>query len=68
MLESGGSLLVDNRSTFRLDADGDAGAAQAVTFNGDERHVGRFKAANHARPDTFFFNTGNDFAQDALMR
>jgi hypothetical protein len=34
----------------------------------DEGHVGGFKAANHARFNAFFFNTGNHFAQNALMR
>ncbi len=34
---SGGSLLVDNRSTFRLDADGMPDPLEVFTFNGDER-------------------------------
>jgi hypothetical protein len=59
---------VDDRGAFRLNTDRDAGAAQAVAFHGDEGHVRGFKAANHARFNAFFFNTGNHFAQNAFMR
>ena len=59
---------MDNRCAFRLDADRDAGAAQAIALNGDEGHVGGFKAANHARFNAFFFNTSNHFAQNAFVR